>query len=73
LYTAPGVPRSFKALIAAQYNDLKLELLPDFEFGKSNKTPEFLKKFPLGKTPTFESTDGSVLLCESNAIAYYGE
>ncbi|KAJ3047716.1 Elongation factor 1-gamma, partial [Rhizoclosmatium hyalinum] len=38
--------------------------------GKSNKTPEFLKKFPLGKVPAFEANDGFTLY-ESNAIAFY--
>ena len=41
----------------------------DFVFGETNKTPAFLKKFPLGKVPAFEGSDG-VLLTESNAIAY---
>ena len=39
-------------------------------FGESNKKPDFLKKFPLGKVPAFEGSDG-LLLTESNAIAYY--
>ena len=42
----------------------------DFVFGETNKKPDFLKKFPLGKVPAFEGSDG-VLLTESNAIAYY--
>lgn len=37
---------------------------------KTNKTPEFLKKFPLGKIPSFETPSG-FRLTESNAIAYY--
>merc|ERR1712024_415403 len=40
------------------------------KFGETNKAPEFLKRFPLGKVPAFEGSDG-VLLTESNAIAYY--
>merc|ERR1712024_397050 len=40
------------------------------KFGETNKSPEFLKKFPLGKVPAIEGSDG-VLLTESNAIAYY--
>ena len=39
-------------------------------FGKTNKTPEFLEKFPLGKIPSFETPSG-FRLTESNAIAYY--
>jgi len=42
----------------------------NFVFGETNKTPEFTKKFPLGKVPAFEGSDGT-LLTESNAIAYY--
>ena len=47
-----------------------MTLAKDFKFGETNKSPEFLKKFPLGKVPAFEGSDG-VLLTESNAIAYY--
>ncbi|WP_411025362.1 glutathione binding-like protein, partial [Salmonella sp. s55004] len=43
---------------------------PAFKLGVTNKTAEFLKKFPLGKVPAFEGSDGT-LLFESNAIAYY--
>lgn len=39
------------------------------DFGKSNKTPEFLAKFPFGKVPAMETPDGPIF--ESNAIAYY--
>lgn len=38
--------------------------------GETNKTPEFLAKYPLGKAPTFSSSDG-VHLFESNTIAQY--
>merc|ERR1719394_1513062 len=62
--------RAQKALIAAKYSGAQLTVAKDFVFGESNKKPEFLKKFPLGKVPAFEGSDG-VLLTESNAIAYY--
>ena len=39
------------------------------EFGKTNKSPEFLAKFPLGKLPAVETPEGP--LYESNAISYY--
>jgi elongation factor 1-gamma len=39
----------FKALIAAEYVGVKIELTPSFEMGVTNKTPEFLKFNPLGK------------------------
>lgn len=40
---------SFKALIAAEYNGVEVKLVPDFEMGVSNKTPEFIKMNPIGK------------------------
>merc|ERR1711874_399985 len=70
LYTYPDNFRAQKALIAAKYSGAQLSLAKDFKFGETNKSPEFLKKFPLGKVPAFEGSDG-VLLTESNAIAYY--
>jgi elongation factor 1-gamma len=70
LYTYPDNFRAQKALVAAKYSGAELTVPADFVFGETNKTPEFLKKFPLGKVPAFESSDG-VLLTESNAIAYY--
>jgi len=39
------------------------------EFGKSNKTEEYLKLNPNGQIPTAETPDGPIW--ESNAIAYY--
>merc|ERR1711973_1073692 len=70
LYTYPDNFRAQKALIAAKYSGANLTVPQDFVFGESNKTPEFTKKFPLGKVPAFEGSDGT-LLTESNAIAYY--
>ena len=43
---------------------------PHFHFGQTNRTPEFLRKFPAGKVPAFEGDDGFCVF-ESNAIAYY--
>nr|CAD1840934.1 unnamed protein product [Ananas comosus var. bracteatus] len=59
----------FKALIAAEYNGVKIELAKNFEMGVSNKTPEFLKMNPIGKVPVLETPDGAIF--ESNAIARY--
>jgi len=70
LYTYPDNFRAQKALIAAKYSGAQVTVAKDFVFGETNKTPAFLKKFPLGKVPAFEGSDG-VLLTESNAIAYY--
>ncbi|CAG9101260.1 unnamed protein product [Plutella xylostella] len=71
LYTYPENFRAYKALIAAKYSGADVKVAPNFVFGETNKSDAFLKKFPAGKVPAFESTDGKVLLTESNAIAYY--
>ncbi|KAF1002700.1 elongation factor 1-gamma 3-like [Apium graveolens] len=60
---------AWKALIAAEYVGVKVELVKEFQMGVSNKTPEFLKMNPMGKVPVLETPDGSVF--ESNAIARY--
>merc|ERR1712096_233945 len=70
LFTYPDNFRAQKALIAAKYSGAQLTVAKDFVFGETNKTPDFLKKFPLGKVPAFEGSDGTILT-ESNAIAYY--
>ncbi|XP_010272551.1 PREDICTED: elongation factor 1-gamma-like isoform X2 [Nelumbo nucifera] len=60
---------AFKALIAAEYNGVTVKLVPNFEMGVSNKTPQFLKMNPIGKVPVLETPDGPIF--ESNAIARY--
>jgi elongation factor 1-gamma len=55
----------------AAMNGLELEIAPDFQMGVTNKTPEFLAKFPLGKVPAFESADGTFFLTEGQAMARY--
>merc|ERR1711872_457777 len=70
LFTYPDNFRAQKALIAAKYSGADVKVSKDFKFGETNKSAEFLKKFPLGKVPAFEGSDGT-LLTESNAIAYY--
>lgn len=39
----------FKALIAAEYSGVKVELVKNFEMGVSNKSPKFLEMNPIGK------------------------
>jgi len=68
LYTFPENWRAYKVLIAAQYSKAKVEVDKDFNFGETNKQPEFLAKFPLGKVPAFESNEGECIF-DSNAIA----
>lgn len=69
IHSYPGNPRSQKAQIAAEYAGASVELSSNFQFGVTNKTPEFLANFPFGKVPAAETADGP--LFESNAIAYY--
>jgi len=70
LYTYPDNFRAWKALVAAQYAGVQVNIAPDFVFGKTNKTEAFLRKFPSGKVPAFETADGRCI-AESNAIAYF--
>lgn len=69
LYTFPDSFRAHKILIAAQYSGKKVDVAPDFVAGETDKSAEFLKKFPFGKVPAYES--GDVKLFETNGIAYY--
>merc|ERR1711936_341351 len=70
LYTYPDNFRAFKVLIAAQYSGASVKVQENFVFGETNTAKDFLAKFPTGKVPAFEATDGTCLT-ESNAIAYY--
>jgi len=70
LYTYPDNFRAYKALIAAEYSGAKVKVPTDFVFGETNKSASFLKKFPTGKVPAFETNDGRHLF-ESSAIAFY--
>ncbi|KAF4171958.1 hypothetical protein CNMCM8927_006346 [Aspergillus lentulus] len=69
VYSYPNNPRVMKILAAANINNLTIST-PAFNFGTDNRTPEFLAKFPFGKLPAFEGTDGTKLV-ESDAIAHY--
>lgn len=67
-----GVPRQRQTkyiLSAAAIAGLEVDLKP-FEFGVTNKSPEFVDKFPFAKIPTFEDEDGFVLI-EGASIAHY--
>lgn len=46
-------------------------MVADFEFHKTNKTPEFLATFPLGKIPAAITAEGP--LYETNAIIEYSK
>ncbi|KAL8059963.1 hypothetical protein ABFX02_03G121700 [Erythranthe guttata] len=68
LHSSPN-KNAFKALIAAEYCGVKIEMVKEFQMGVSNKTPEFIKMNPLGKIPVLETPEGAIF--ESNAIARY--
>lgn len=59
LYAGNTNKNGFKALIAAEYSGVNIELVKNFEMGVSNKTPEFLKMNPIGKV----SYDGMNKVC----------
>ncbi|KAL2167124.1 hypothetical protein VTG60DRAFT_1678 [Thermothelomyces hinnuleus] len=70
-YSYPNNYRVQRVQAIAALNGLEVELVPDFQMGVTNKTPEFLAKFPLGKVPAFETADGSLQLTEGQAIARF--
>ncbi|KAJ5826482.1 hypothetical protein N7447_003245 [Penicillium robsamsonii] len=69
IYSYQPSPRVMKALAAANLNGLEITV-PEYVMGKTNRTPDFLSKFPLGKVPAFEAADGTTLF-ESDAITQY--
>ncbi|KAJ8130134.1 hypothetical protein O1611_g3495 [Lasiodiplodia mahajangana] len=69
IYSYATNPRVNRAMIIADMNGLEIDI-PAFTMRETNRTPEFLSKFPLGKVPAFESADG-FCLTESIAIATY--
>ncbi|OAX38695.1 glutathione S-transferase C-terminal-like protein [Rhizopogon vinicolor AM-OR11-026] len=63
------LPNIIQILSAAAIAGLELDLKP-FELGVTNKSPEYLDKFAMGKIPAFESNDGFSLI-EGASIARY--
>jgi len=70
LFTYPGNFRAEKIMSVAKMSDSNVKVDDKFVFGETNKSEAFLKKFPLGKVPAFEGSDGTCLF-ESDAIAWY--
>lgn len=62
--------RATKILAAAHLGGLTLAIPPNFVYGQTNRTTEYLAKFPHGKLPALETSDG-FSLAESSAIAFY--
>ncbi|EGR49694.1 uncharacterized protein TRIREDRAFT_36822, partial [Trichoderma reesei QM6a] len=66
-----GITRpAYQILAAAKVNGINVATASDYKHMVTNKTPEFLAKFPIGKVPAFEATDGTTI-AESDAIAQY--
>jgi elongation factor 1-gamma len=72
LYTFPGNFRAYKAQIAAQYSGAQVTVAGEdkFKMNDTNRSEEYVKKFPTGKVPAYEN-DAGVYLFESNAIAHF--
>lgn len=69
IYTFQGHAYGNRPRIVASIAGLNLTLSP-IVLRETNRTPEYLAKFPHGKVPAFEGPDG-FLLTESTAIAKY--
>jgi hypothetical protein len=64
LWTYGGSKNAAKALIAAEYNGVKITC-PPFEMGVTNKDEKFLKLNPLGKARLRTAAARSMLACDA--------
>ncbi|KAE9388244.1 elongation factor 1-gamma [Gymnopus androsaceus JB14] len=70
LYTIPYQPTGKIVRAVAAFGGVSLDIPSDYTHMETNKTPEFLAKFPHGKIPAFEGKDG-FKLSEGVVIAKY--
>jgi len=70
LYSWYGHLYSTRIFAAAAVAGIKIDLADGYTHKETNKTPEFLAQFPVGKVPAFHGKDGFRLV-ESSAIARY--
>lgn len=68
IHATPNNSRAAKALIAAAYNGVTIDLKV-VNLGSDNKSKDFLAMNPNGKIPVMETPEGPIF--ESNAIARY--
>jgi elongation factor 1-gamma len=54
----------------AAVNGRTVDYAPNFVMGNTNKSPEFVSDFPMGRVPAFKSVKG-LYIFESDAIAQY--
>ncbi|KAF7927108.1 hypothetical protein BELL_0500g00020 [Botrytis elliptica] len=70
VYSYLNNPRTMKIQAAAAFNKKTIDMFPDFVMFQTNRTPEFLSDFPLGRVPVFKDAT-SFQLFESDAITQY--
>jgi len=70
LWTIPHQTAGTRIRAAAAYGGVEITLGEGYEHMVTNKTPEYLAKFPAGKIPAFEAASGMNLF-ECSAIARY--
>lgn len=70
IYGPANVPKVLRARAVAAVNGLTLDVQEVNVMQGENQKPEFLEKFPLGKVPGFQSSEG-LLLTEGRAITRY--
>ncbi|KAJ3762528.1 elongation factor 1-gamma [Lentinula raphanica] len=70
LYTSPAKETGKLIKAVAAFGGVSINVDAEYKHMESNKTPEFLAKFPHGKIPAFESKEGFKLF-EGVVIAKY--
>jgi elongation factor 1-gamma len=70
LYTAPGKETGKLIKAVAAFGGVSIDVPTDYKHWETNKSPEFLAKFPHGKIPAFEGKNGFKLV-EGVVIAKY--
>jgi len=60
LYTTKGNVSGFKAMVAALYNGVTLQVPENFEVAKHASTPEYRALSPMGEVPCLEVDGGSI-------------
>lgn len=73
LYAPRDDVRTFCILIATNYSGKEIIANiepPEFVLGETNTAPEFLIKFPLGKVPAFETSEGRALFGPITIASY---
>lgn len=72
LYTFTNLrhAKETKIMATAHVSGLEVVIAPNYEPGKTNNTPEFLAKFPMGQIPALE-TASRFSLTEGTAICHY--